>query len=53
MAYLGSIEQFAHLAREVLLGERLVQEMHVGVEPPLMHDGVARIACGEQHRNRG
>ena len=40
-------------SREVLLGERLVQEMHVGVEAPLMHDGVARIAGGEQHRNWG
>ena len=53
MACLGGIEQFAHLAREVLLGEGLVQEMHVGVEATLMHDGVARIAGGEQHRNRG
>ena len=50
MACLGGIEQFTHLAREVLLGEGLVQEMHVGMEAPLMHDGVARIACGEQHR---
>ena len=47
---LGGIEQFAHLAREVLLGERLVQEMHVGVESPLMHDGIARIAGREQDR---
>ena len=44
-----AVEQLAHLAGEVLLGEGLVQELHVGIEAPLMHDGVAGVAGGEQH----
>ena len=47
MACFGRIDQFTHFAREVLLGEGLVEEMHIRVEAPLMHDGVAGLAGGE------
>ncbi len=47
----GAIEQLAHLAREILLRIRLVEQVDVRVEAPVVDDGVARIARGVEHRH--
>ena len=38
---LAELEQLADLARERVVGERLGQQMHVVIEPPLVEDGIA------------
>jgi hypothetical protein len=43
----SGIEQLADFLRKILLGEGLVQEMNVGVEASLVHDGISRVAGGE------
>src|SRR6476619_6570900 len=48
-ARLAGIENAADLARQGLGGEWLGQEIDVGIEPPVMDDGVARIAGDVQH----
>src|SRR5689334_13892343 len=45
-----SVEQVAHFAGEILLRIGLVQQLDVGVEASLMHDGVARVTGGVEHR---
>src|SRR5687767_10592203 len=39
----------ANLLFESVLRQRLVQHLDVGIDGPLMNDGVARIAGHEQH----
>src|SRR5580704_3197037 len=39
----------AHRHGELLIGERLLNEIDTGIETALMHDGVARISGHEQH----
>jgi hypothetical protein len=43
------IEDVAQFFAERRLGKGFGQEVHAGIKPALMHDGVARIRRGEQH----
>ena len=43
------IDDVAQFFTERRLGEGLGQKLDARIEPPVMHDGIARIAGGEQH----
>ena len=43
------IEDFANFPRQLLDAEGLAQEIGAGIEHPVMHDGVARIAGRIEH----
>jgi len=45
----SGIEQVADPRREALLGDRLLDHRHAGIEPALVDDGVAGITRREQH----
>ncbi len=47
------VQNLANLPRERVGGERLGQQVDVRIEPPLMDDGVARIAGDVEHLDGG
>jgi hypothetical protein len=47
------VQYASHLGGEGCLGERLLDQLHAGIEASLMHDGVARVAGHEQNADAG
>jgi hypothetical protein len=45
----STIQQRSNFRTQFAKGERLADHMQTGVEPVVVYDGVARIACREQH----
>ncbi len=49
----AGIEDGADLGSEHSLRQRLLDQLNAGVEPALMHDGIARVAGHEEHLQIG